>query len=94
MVRPRDGESFLGVPATDLAAVLTPQGWDCSRVDDWGDYRLTVDSSEVAFSLDEPGWQVSITGSMTEAAADQFVARIAQQLTEATGTVTYWIRLD
>jgi hypothetical protein len=93
LIRPDDGHSYLGVATSDQKSVLTPQGWDCEPIAGWGDFRLRVSDAEVSFSLEEPGWQVTIEGPMNEMAADGLVAVIAQQIADATGIPTYWLAL-
>ena len=69
----------------DQSRVFIPSGWDCEPVGGWGDFRFRCGTAEVAFSGEEPGWQVVFEGEYVDAEVERMIQVIAQQIERATG---------
>lgn len=39
-----------------------PDGFDCTQVDGWGDFRMAYTGMEIAFSAEDVGWIVTGRG--------------------------------
>ncbi|WDZ84578.1 hypothetical protein [Micromonospora cathayae] len=76
-----------------MAVVLTPDGWDCVVTAGWGDHRVRCDETEVAFSGEPVGWQLSFEGPMTQETAERFVASVAYQVEQEVGEPVEWIQI-
>lgn len=81
------------VHVDDLADVLNPKGFDCDLAAGWGDLRLTIGGTEVAFALESFGWHVVLEGKKPLAQADSLVAQVAAQLQAWTGQPTKVTRI-
>lgn len=73
--------------------VLSPTGFDCAPVDGWGDVRLRCGVTEVAFSGEEVGWQISFDGPMADDDTDRFVTTVTSQVEQAVGQPCEWLRI-
>jgi hypothetical protein len=76
-----------------LADVLVPAGFGCEQADGWGDFRMRCGATQVAFSAEEPGWQVIFEGPMPDADRERLVTTIAQQIGQATGQPCEWLQI-
>jgi hypothetical protein len=76
-----------------LADVLLAPGFSCERADGWGDFRMRCGDTQVAFSAEEPGWQVTLEGPMTDADRERLVTTITQQIGQATGQPCEWLQI-
>jgi hypothetical protein len=55
LIRTAESHDWPAVHRSQLERVLTPTGFDCARVDGWGDYRLKSGEAEIAYSGEEIG---------------------------------------
>ncbi|HEV8276499.1 MAG TPA: hypothetical protein VGQ26_12500 [Streptosporangiaceae bacterium] len=76
-----------------LADVLLPTGSGCEQAEGWGDFRMRCDTTEVAFSAEDPGWQVTFEGPMPEAGCERLVITLTQQIEQAAGEPCEWLRI-
>jgi hypothetical protein len=63
LIRTRNDHEWPAMPTDRMAQVLTPAGWDCVVVSGWADHRLRGGDTEISFSGEPVGWQVSIEDS-------------------------------
>jgi hypothetical protein len=75
------------------ADVLVPAGSGCVPVEGWGDFRMRCGGTEVAFSAEDPGWQVIFEGPMPEQDCERLVAALTRQIEQAAGETCEWIRI-
>jgi len=93
LIRTRDGHEWPPVRNDRVAAALTPSGWDCAIVAGWGDHRVRCGEAEIAFAAEHVGWQVSIEGPMSAEVAEQFIAKVAEQVEREVCEPVDWIQL-
>jgi hypothetical protein len=94
LIRTLDGPDWPAVHRDRLSHVLTPGGWDCVSVSGWGDYRLRCGDTEISFSAEPVGWQVSFEGPMPEDVATQLVVVVASQIEQEINQSIDWIQID
>ena len=93
LIRFEGGGRFVFVPPASLAEVLAPRGYGFEPVDGPGDLRVRLGSVEIEYSLEMPGWQITIDGAEDRAWADAVVDTVARQLEEVTGSSAVVVRL-
>ena len=76
-----------------LADVLVPPGFSCEQASGWGDFRMRCDATQVAFSAEEPGWQVTFEGPMPETDRERLISAITQQIGQAIGQPCEWLQI-
>lgn len=86
LIRAADGSGWIPIHRKRLPDVLLPRGWNARQSDGWGDFRIEVDGAQIAFSGEDPGWQVVIEGDMDPATADKLLETLRAQIEAATGT--------
>jgi hypothetical protein len=91
LIRTTDGHEPPGVHRDRLADALVPPGFGCQAIEGWGDFRMRCRAAEVSFSMEPPGWQVTIEGPMAEPDGDQLVGAIAEQLGRFCGEPCEWL---
>jgi hypothetical protein len=91
---PADDVGWIAVHADDVQRVLTPNGWDAAVIEGWGDHRVRIDNTEVSFSGEDAGWQVSVEGPMAAATADAVIETVAHQLAAYSREQTIWTCLQ
>jgi hypothetical protein len=74
-----------------LAEILVPAGFGCEQADGWGDFRMRYGPTEIAFSAEDPGWQVTVEGPMPDTDREGLVTTIPEQLGQATGQPCEWL---
>src|SRR4029077_16426409 len=92
LIRPSSHEGWLVIPADTLAEVLTPHGSGAEPAAGFGDFHLRAPSYEISFSNEDPGWQVSFDGDISQLNPDELISQIAGQIQNATGISTEWLR--
>lgn len=93
LVRTADTHEWPAVHRDQAQRVLSPDGFDCAWVDRPGDVRLRCRATEVAFSGEDAGWQVSFEGDMADEDTDRFVAAVTRQVERAVGEPCEWLRI-
>jgi len=93
LIRTRATHEWPVVRGDRLAAVLTPDGWHCTVAEGWGDHRLRCDMTEIAFSGEPVGWQVSFEGPMTPDDAERFISAVARQVEQEVGEAVEWVQI-
>jgi hypothetical protein len=86
LLKAADGSGWIPIPSSRLAAVMLPRGWDAKVCPGSGDLRIAVEGVEVSFSIEDPGWQVTIEGDLPETKADALIAIMVKQLEVEAGT--------
>ena len=76
LIRRRDDHDWPAIPKGRMSQVLTPSGLDCAVASGWGDHRLRCADTEIWFSGEPVGWQVSIEGPMPADVATRLVATV------------------
>ena len=94
LIRTRDGHDWPAVHRDRLSHVFTPEGWDCVGVSGWGDYRLRCGDTEISFSGEPVGWQVSFDGPMLQDVATRLVAAVASRIARETNQPIDWIQIS
>jgi hypothetical protein len=94
LIRKRDDDEWPAIPKGRAAQVLTPSGWDCAVASGGGDHRLRCADTEIWFSGEPVGWQVSIEGPMPADVATRLVATVAAQIEREVHQPIEWIRIS
>ena len=69
-----------------FAEVLRPNSFTSTEVQGWGDHRISVGDTEISFSFEDTGIQVSFEkGSISAETAIQIVKEIVQNIAVETG---------
>jgi hypothetical protein len=76
-----------------LTEVLLPAGFNCEQAEGWGDFRMRCGSTQVAFSGEDPGWQVTFEGPMPETDCERLVITLTQQIEQAAGEACEWLQI-
>ncbi|MFI7279090.1 hypothetical protein ACIBOV_02335 [Micromonospora chersina] len=92
LIRTRDDHDWPAIHRDRMPHVLTPGGWDCVDVPGWGDYRLRSGDTEISFSGEPVGWEVSFDGPMPEDVATRLVIAVASQIEQETNQSIEWIQ--
>jgi hypothetical protein len=80
-----EGEWF-SLSSRDFAKVLQPMTFKSeTTTDSVGRHILRIGEANFVFVLEDPGIQVAVTGSITEAKAIQILAEILKNIEEQTG---------
>ncbi len=93
VIGPVDHETFMVVHRDRQAEVFTPKGFDAQQVPGWGDFRLRLGPTDVAFSGQDLGLHVIFEGEVPTDRSDAFVAAVARQIQQELGVETYWLRI-
>jgi hypothetical protein len=93
LIRTASTHELPAVPSGRLAHVLVPAGFSCEQADGWGDFRIRCGATQIAFSAEDPGWQVSVDGPMSDADCERLVAAITEQIGQATGQPCEWLQI-
>lgn len=93
LIKTVDGQWFNLKPG-DFAKACHPNSVAYEVSDGWGDHCIAVAGTEISFSYEDPGVQVSFDDdTMGEVQAMQIVTEIAGNLTEATGQASRVVRV-
>ena len=93
LIRPSSHDGWLAIRANSLAEVLIPRGYSVEPGAGFGDLHLQGSGFEVSFADEDPGWYVGFDGDISRVNTDEFVAQVARQVQESTGTSTEWVRV-
>ncbi len=94
LIRAAEGSDWdLHLPPPRLEPVLLPKGMDARPIDGWGHLRFALAGCEVALAAEDPGWQVSFEGPISQEDAAAVVGTIASQLERATGVPTRVVQI-
>ena len=85
LIRTAGTHELPAFPGRRLADVLVPAGFGCEQADGWGDFRMRCGATQIAFSAEDPGWQVIVDGPMPDTDRERLVTTITQQIGQATG---------
>ncbi len=80
LIRPASHEGWLVIPASALAEVLTPRGYDLRPRPGFGDLHLHGVGYEISFSGEDQDWQVAFDGDVAHLDSDELVAQIAREV--------------
>ncbi|MEV0810366.1 hypothetical protein [Micromonospora sp. NPDC050200] len=94
LIRTRDDHDWPAMPRGRMAQVLMPSDWDCAVVSGWGNHRLRCGDTEISFSGEPVGWEVSIEGPMPADVAARLVAAVAAQIGQEIHQPIEWIRIS
>lgn len=79
----------------DLDVVVAPTVKEPVQVvPGWGDHRLRCGDTEISFSGEPVGWQVSIEGPMPAEVAAQLAAVVAAQIEQEIHETIEWIQIS
>jgi hypothetical protein len=93
LIRTATTHELPAFPPGPLADVLVPAGFACEQADGWGDFRMRCGATQIAFSAEDPGWQVIIDGPMPGTDRERLVTAIARQIAEAAGQPCEWLQI-
>jgi hypothetical protein len=93
LIRTASTHQLPAVQRGRLAGVLLPPGFGCEQADGWGDFRMRCGATHIAFSAEEPGWQVTFEGPMLETDRERLATTITQQIGQATGQPCEWLQI-
>jgi hypothetical protein len=85
LIRNVGDKGWPGVHRDRLSIVLTPVDGGWVPIDGWGDHRLRRGETEVSFSIEEVGWQVSFEGPIGESDAQHMIDAVAGQVQQEVG---------
>jgi hypothetical protein len=91
LIRTVAGPAWPAVHRDRLAAVLQPQGWQCTPEPGSGDQRVRCSGAVVSFSGEDVGWSVVIEGDLPD--ADAWIDQVTRQIAAASGENCEWIGL-
>jgi hypothetical protein len=78
-------DDWLNLYKDQFAQVFLPRSFPSQPIEGWGDYRIRVKGTEIAFSYEDPGIQVSFEGGeITEVQAKQIIDEICINITTFT----------
>ncbi len=60
---------------------------------DLATFTCPVQALRSPFANEDPGWHVGFDGSISRVNTDEFVAQVARQVQQNTGTSTEWVRV-
>ena len=83
----------VAAPSGRLADVLVPAWFGGEQADGWGDFRMRCGATQIAFSAEDPGWQVVVDGPMPGTDRKRLVTTIAQQIGQATSPPCGWLQI-
>ena len=93
LIRRTDDEWF-SFPFERYPEILRPARTPSITIEGWGSNRIQVESEQISFSDEEPGFQVVFeTGTLPEARADQIVAEICDNIEARTGQKARMVKL-
>ena len=79
----------------DYPTVLHPTSVPWRQVSGWGSHRIEVPGGHIVFSDEFVGFQVIIEpDTIADEQADQWIAEICDNITQATGEVAEFLRID
>lgn len=93
LIRPSSHDGGLVIHANSLAEVLIPRGYSVEPGAGSGDLHLQGAGFEVSFASEDAGWYVEFHGDISRLKTDEFVAQVARQVQENTGTSTQWVQI-
>jgi hypothetical protein len=93
LIRAVEGHELPPTQHSLLADMLLPAGFGCEQADGWGDFRLRCGTTEVSFSAEDPGWQVSFEGPMAEPECERLVVMVTRQIEQASHEACEWLRI-
>jgi hypothetical protein len=93
LIRTASTHELPAFPRGPLADVLVPAGFVCAQADGWGDFRMRCGATQIAFSAEDPGWQVIVDGPMPDADRERLVTTITQQIGQAAGQPCEWLQI-
>ncbi len=94
LIRTRGDGGWPAIHRDRMPQVLTPAGWDCAGVPGWGDYRLRCGDTEISFSGEPIGWEVSVEGPMPADVATKLVVAVAAQIEREVNQAVEWIQVE
>src|SRR5688572_2788409 len=84
LIRRTDGEWF-DLHATRFDEALRPSSFPSERVEGRGAWRIRCEGTDISFSYEDPGIQVSIEGHLPPDVADRIAEEIRQNVERVTG---------
>ena len=93
LIRTASTHELPAFPDGRLAEIVVPAGFGCEQADGWGDFRMRCGATQIAFSAEDPGWQVIFEGPCSETDCERLVTAITEQIGQATGQSCEWLRI-
>ena len=82
----RTGGEWFSFPFAQYLEILRPARTPSTKIEGWGSNRIEVDGETIAFSDEDPGFQVIFeTGILTEQRAAQIISEICENIEAQTG---------
>lgn len=93
LIRTAETHEWPAFHSDQLAAVFAAPGSGCVPIEGWGDFRVRWQDSEISFSGEEVGWQVTIEGSPGQEDAATLIDAMTRRVESATGEPCEWIQI-
>ena len=91
----REDKDFCVFHVDKFREVLQPNSIESEKVDGWGDYRIRVDNSEISFSFEMVGIQISFeTGEISNEKAEGIMSEICQKVEKEIKESCNWIQIS
>jgi hypothetical protein len=94
VIRIASSHEWPAVHQMRLSEVMIPTGSRWETVEGWGDFRMRLDGTEVSFSGEMGGWQVTIEGPLSEDEVQRTVEIVAAQVQTEVGEPLDVLRLS
>ncbi len=91
----REDKDFCIFHVNKFGEVLHPNSIKSEKIEGWGDYRIKVDSSEISFSFEEFGIQISFEiDEMNNEKAEIIISEICQNVEKEIKESCFWIQIS
>ncbi len=88
-----DDEDFI-IHADKFGEVFHPNSVKSEKIEGWGNYRIKIDDSEVSFSFEMVGIQISFeTGEISSEKAETIINEICQNVEKEIKDTCSWMQI-
>ena len=94
LIRTADTHEWPAFHRDSLAEVFAAAGSGCVPIDGWGDFRARWRATEVSFSGEDAGWQVTFDGSPEHDDAVSLLEAITRRVERSAGERCEWIQIS
>ena len=90
-----DDENFCVIHVNKLGEVSHPNSVESEQVEGWGDYRIKIGDSEISFSFEMVGIQISFeTGKLSPEKAETIVSEISRNVERELKKSCSWVQIS
>lgn len=94
LIRTADTHEWPAFHRDNLAEVFAAPGSGCVPVEGWGDFPVRWGDTEISFSGEEVGWQVTVEGSPDQEDAAALVEAMTRRVERVAGEPCEWIQIS